>query len=95
MIERRWPWKTSRTRSCICEETPRSASWSLRKRVAALVIECPSSPTLKIATPRTPTGIFWLSTPSTSRIALSAFIERYCAFCSTGMTSAPPPVMIL
>ena len=63
--------------------------------MAALVMERSSSPTLKMATPRTPTGIFWLSTPSTSRIALSAFIERYCAFWSTGTTSAPPPVTIL
>ena len=63
--------------------------------MAAFVIECWSSPTLKMATPRTPTGIFCESTPSTSRIALSAFIERYCAFCTTGTTSAPPPVTIL
>src|SRR5690349_11228399 len=89
MIERRSPWKTSRTRSCIC---PDCAS---RKRVAAFVIERPSSPTLKIATPRTPTGIFCESTPSTSSSALSADIPRYCAFCMTGTTNAPPPVTIL
>ncbi len=50
----------------------------------ALVIERSSSPTLKIATPRTPTGIFCESTPSTSSSALSADIPRYCAFCITG-----------
>ena len=61
----------------------------------ALVIERSSSPTLKIATPRTPTGIFWESTPSTSSSALSADIPRYCAFCITGTTNAPPPVTIL
>ena len=89
MIERRWPWKTSRTRSCIWP------CWASRKRVPALVIERSSSPTLKIATPRTPTGIFWESTPSTSSSALSADIPRYCAFCITGTTNAPPPVTIL
>src|SRR3954447_14599215 len=89
MIERRWPWKTSRTRSCIWP------CWASRKRVAAFVIERSSSPTLKIATPRTPTGIFWESTPSTSSSALSADIPRYCAFCITGKTNAPPPVTIL
>src|SRR3954469_2776440 len=89
MIERRWPWKTSRTRSCIWP------CWASRKRTPALVIEASSSPTLKIATPRTPTGIFWTSTPSTSSSALSADIPRYWAFCITGMTNAPPPVTIL
>ena len=89
MIERRWPWKTSRTRSCIWP------CWASRKRTPALVIEASSSPTLKIATPRTPTGIFWTSTPSTSSSALSADIPRYCAFCITGTTNAPPPVTIL
>ena len=47
MIERRWPWKTSRTRSCIWP------CWASRKRTPALVIERSSSPTLKIAIPRT------------------------------------------
>src|SRR3954449_437721 len=96
MIERRWPWKTSLTMSCICEDTrPPSMSWSCRKRVVAFVIETGSSPTLNSATPRTPTGIFWESTPSTSSSALSACSERYCARCSAGMTNAPPPVTIL
>ena len=89
MIERRWPWKTSRTRSCIWPD------WASRKRTPALVIEASSSPTLKIATPRTPTGIFCESTPSTSSSALSACIPRYWAFCITGTTNAPPPVTIL
>src|SRR3954447_16305601 len=89
MIERRWPCKTSRTRSCIW---PACAS---RKRTPAFVIEASSSPTLKIATPRTPTGIFCESTPSTSSRALSADIPRYWAFCITGTTNAPPPVTIL
>ena len=59
------------------------------------MIERSSSPTLKIATPRTPTGIFCESTPSTSSSALSADMPRYCAFCITGTTNAPPPVTIL
>ena len=88
MIERRWPWKTSLTRLCIWPPA------SSRKRVAALVIETSSSPTLKIATPFTPTGIFCLSTPVTSSSAASARSDRYCAFWSTGITNAPPPVMI-
>ena len=65
MIERRWPWKTSLTRLCIWPPA------SSRKRVAAFVIDTSSSPTLKIATPFTPTGIFCLSTPVTSSSAAS------------------------
>ncbi len=84
-IERRWPAKTLWTR------WPIIACWS-RKRRAALAIDTVSSPTLKITTPLTCTGIPCEVTHSTSRSASLRSSDSLRTTCTPGVTSVPRPV---
>jgi hypothetical protein len=70
-------------------------SWPSRKRRAALAIEAKSSATLKIATPRTPTGIPWWVTHSIASAASRIPSDRRRTVWRPGRTSVPLPVTIL
>src|SRR2546423_2892624 len=87
-MARRWPANTLWTRASIW------SCWS-RNRRAALAIEVKSSPTLKITTPRIPSGMPWWVTQSIDSSDSRRSSESRRTVCTPGMTSVPLPVTIL
>ncbi len=75
----------------MCTRSLISFCWS-RKRRAALAIDTKSSPTLKITTPRTLSGMPWWVTHSTDSCVSLRSSESLRTACTPGSTSVPRPV---